>query len=177
MKKVDDIIINSKIVAIALGEYKFQTELTKRLDSLSELTEINLLEIVLWKTNRYPAINEEILHQLNSLKQNCNRDNAAQVLRNLLSLRGFDLPMASTVLRFIRPDKFQIIDQRVYRLIMPEANELKLPYSDEAKIKMYFDYLDHLKRVCERNQINFQVSDRIFYQLDKKHNASIAIKY
>jgi len=54
MKKIQGPIEAWKIkLETALGQYKFQEELTKKLDAQTEdFTEITLLEIVLWKTNR-----------------------------------------------------------------------------------------------------------------------------
>ena len=40
--------------------------------------------------------------------------------KEILERKGFDFPMASTVLRFAVPDRLQIIDQRVYRFITEE---------------------------------------------------------
>jgi thermostable 8-oxoguanine DNA glycosylase len=97
-------------------------------------------------------------------------------LTHLLKLKGFDLPMASTVLRFACPCELQILDKRVYRLIMPD-NELKIPYAKEKKVEMYFDYIDKLKNISELCNIPFEKSDRIFYQLDKDLNSEIPIGY
>jgi len=161
----------------ALSDYKFQSELTSRLDNLDDFTELNLLEIILWKTNRYPEFDNDLLAELKGLKQSCDRLISQAVLRKLLNLRGFNLPMASSVLRFIRPDQFQIIDQRVYRFITPEVDEMKIPYSIEKKVEFYFDYLDRLKEICHSNGVQFTTSDRVFYQLDKDYNSSIPIRY
>jgi len=83
--------------------------------------------------------------------------------------------MASTVLRFAVPDQLQIIDQRVYRFIT-EEDCLKIPYNIDQKIKLYFNYIDQLKSICQQKNIPFFKADRVLYQLDKIHNKDIRLK-
>jgi thermostable 8-oxoguanine DNA glycosylase len=158
--------------------YKFQEELTEKLDKhIGDFTKMTMLEIALWKTNRYPSITEELLADINQLRKNYNEEKAKNLLLNLLNQKGFDLPMASTVLRFALPKKFQIIDQRVYRLITDGEDQLKMPFNKEKKVELYFEYLKRLRAVCDSYNISFSKSDRILYQLDKKINKNFPIKY
>lgn len=155
-------------------KYAYQEKLTDKLDNhKDDFTELTLLEIVLWKTNRYPEITENLLAGINNLRKSYSEESARALLRNLLDLKGFDLPMASTVLRFALPDQFQIIEQRVCRLITPNEPHLKIPYNKEKRIDLYFDYIKQLKTLCETQNIPFQKADRILYQLDKIENKNI----
>ena len=131
---------------------------------------MTLLEIVLWKVNRYPEIDDSIISDINDLRKTYTKEKAINVLRSLLNKRGFDLPMASTVLRFACPNELQIIDQRVYRFIYPDKNKLALPFNKEEKIRLYFNYIDKLKEICNQYGIAFNEADRLLYQLDKVHN-------
>lgn len=159
-------------------EYKFQPELTDKLDKHEgDFTEITLLEIVLWKTNRYPEINSDLLQSINELRREYSKAKAITVLKILLGLRGFDLPMASTVLRFACPEQLQIIDQRVYRFITEGTDTLDKPHNIDKKVDMYFDYLDRLRTVCQAYNIPFYKADRILYQLDKELNKDSPIRY
>ena len=177
MKKLQGPIEDWKIkLETALGQYKFQDQLTKKLDAQTEdFTETTLLEIVLWKTNRYPEITSLVLEDINDLRKDYSEEKMVSILRSLLDLKGFDLPMASTVLRFACPDKLQIIDQRVYRFITPDQDSLKNPYNHEKKIKLYLDYLERLRIVCKDYNVPFNKSDRILYQLDKTENKDIKL--
>lgn len=85
--------------------------------------------------------------------------------------------MASTLLRFINPEYFQIIDQRVYRLLYGE--NLKIPFSKSKKIDLYKKYIIYLRNICDKYKIPFSQSDRILYLLDKhpKVNKHQKIKY
>jgi hypothetical protein len=160
-----------------LKEYSYQPTLTKQLDVLSpgELTRETLYEIVLWKLNRFPQVKPELLDNLKTLSGLKAKEHrqASTELKSLLSSPGIALPMASTILRFLNPRVFQIIDDRVYRIVSPgkakyPAKPLKL---NEKYLKtsesIYFGYLDELQALaCET--LPFESADRILYQLDIK---------
>lgn len=176
MKKLQDLPDFTESITTAENSYKYQPELTKKLDThKGDFIENTLLEITLWKTNRYPKITEDLLDNINDLRKSYSEEKARILLKQLLTLKGFDLPMASTVLRFAVPEELQIIDQRVYRFIT--TNDcLKIPYNIEKKIELYFAYIDQLKSICQEKNIPFSKADRILYQLDKIHNKNIRLK-
>lgn len=177
MRKLHDITDPSEAFIIADKEYAYQPQLTAKLDNhLDDFSEMTLLEIALWKTNRYPTVTQDVLDDINDLRKNYSEEKAKSLVRKLLDQKGFDLPMASTVLRFAVPDKLQIIDQRVYRFITPNENCLNIPYNKDKKVELYFDYIERLKSVCKDYDILFSKADRILYQLDKIHNKDIRLK-
>ena len=179
MKKLQDLSDLTEAFNQADTEYKYQPQLTKKLDNHSgDFSEQTLLEIALWKTNRYPTISQDLLNDINCLRKNYSEEKARNLLRHLLQkeMKGFDLHMASTVLRFAVPGKLQIIDQRVYRFITPDKDCLDIPYNIENKIDLYFDYIERLKKICKDFGIPFSKADRILYQLDKTHNKNIPLK-
>lgn len=176
MTKLNDLTDLAEALLTADRDYKYQPQLTEKLDNhFGDFSEQTLLEIALWKTNRYPTITQDLLYDINELRKSYNQENARKLLRKLLDLKGFDLPMASTVLRFAVPDELQIIDQRVYRFIT-EKDCLDIPYNVEKKIDLYFKYIDQLKRICQQKSIPFSKADRTLYQLDKIHNKHIRLK-
>jgi len=79
--------------------------------------------------------------------------------------------MASTILRFINPSVFQIIDDRAYRVLFD--GEAKYPTKPvkitdkyiNTSIDIYFKYLNELHRVCSE-ELPFEFADRILYKLD-----------
>ncbi len=158
--------------------YNYQPGLTDKLDQKTgNFTLMDIYEVVLWKVNRYPEMNQNILDRLNDLRGSFNEEQAKSLLRDLLDLRGFDLPMASTLLRFASPSYFQIIDQRVLRFINEDGNDKRIPYNKDKKVDFYFVYLKKLRSICHQHNIPFEMADRIFYQLDKNLNKDIPIKY
>jgi hypothetical protein len=158
-----------------LDGYTYQSELTRKLDRLqaSELDTEAFYEIVLWKLNRFPQLEEGLLESLKALASLRPKEHrqANTELRSLLRCPGIALPMASTVLRFVNPKVFQIIDDRVYRIVQPGKAKYptKPPKLGESylarSVTIYFDYLDALhEHACEA--LPFVDADRILYQLD-----------
>lgn len=177
IKNIKD-IKNLQELLSGLPEFKYQKELTEKLDTKKDdFTYETVLEIVLWKTNRFADIDPDLILKINELRVNFNEALADYILIKLLESKGFDLPMASTFLRFINPNYFQIIDQRVYRLVYGE--NLNIPFSQPQKIELYKKYLIDLKQVCFEYEISFSESDRILNLLDQhpEVNKEQKIKY
>ncbi|MBT4882246.1 MAG: hypothetical protein HON40_06825 [Flavobacteriales bacterium] len=134
-------------------------------------------EIVLWKTNRYAILNKETLHLINKIDRKAkfiDTNLTCKILIKLLETKGIRLPMASTILRFKNSTIYQIIDQRVYRIIY--GTELKLKTNLNDSINQYLEYLKDLEKICNQYKIPFSESDRILYEYDKVINKK-KIKY
>ncbi len=178
MKTIFDIeITNDDLQNV---NYKYQLELTSKLDVLdNDFNQEIINEIVLWKVNRYSFLDDESFSVLNKInKENLvlDIDLTTEILTKLLNTKGMQLAMASTVLRFKNSNIYQIIDQRVYRFIY--GMEMPKYFSSvEKQIDFYIEYLQKLKKVCIEKGIDFNLSDRIIYELDKLHNKEIKIKY
>jgi thermostable 8-oxoguanine DNA glycosylase len=161
--------------------YDYNPELTNVLDELNEDFNQNTINtITLWKVNRYPYVSTDIISALNRIADDKEyKEEHKILLLRLLDCKGVQLPMASTFLRFRNPCLFQIIDQRVYRLIT--GCELSLPVYNSEKNKktivaLYFDYLKKLRSVCDLLEISFEKSDRILYNVDKRINKDVKLK-
>ena len=163
-------------------EFKYQEKLTKKLDKLTnDFDQATLNEIVLWKVNRYAELTPELINELNSIKKSDTTINEAltrTILRGLLGTKGIQLPMASTILRFKNPKIYQIIDQRVFRIIY--GKKLHLGYNQnnkksEEQIDIYLMYLNDLKRISIDLDIKFELSDRILFMADKRVNKDISL--
>ncbi len=167
----------TKKITEAEAAYNYLPALTTRLDAhKGEFTEQTVFEIVLWKTNRYPEVDEEIIAGINALRAKYSEFDARVLLKKLLNKHGFDLAMSSTILRFACPQNLQMIDQRVYRLIMPGESYLKHSSNIEVKVELYFNYLHRLKEVCDQYGVPFEKADRILSELDKMENRDVAVK-
>jgi hypothetical protein len=160
-------------------KYNYGGELTKRLDDLksSDLDIRTLYEIILWKVNRFPEIDSEILEEVKALgdlspNQDKSYEQAKPVLEKLLRIKGFRLPMASTLLRFINPNVFQIIDVRANRVIygkrktsIPNVTAKSSQKQIDKAIEYYFKYLNTLHRRSSP-EFPFHLADRLLYLLD-----------
>ena len=155
-------------------KFKYQEQLTNKLDSNTTDFDQNILnEIVLWKVNRYASFDDETIALINSIKKEDSKINielTSNILTKLLKTKGVQLAMASTILRFKNPEIYQIIDQRVYRIIY-ENQELKLnTFLNEkninARIELYYKYLIDLRLVCDKLSIPL---DRKSTRLNSSH--------
>ena len=178
MKTIFDIEITKEDLQNV--NYKYQLELTSKLDGLDDDFNQEIInEIVLWKVNRYSFLDDEtfsVLNKINKVDLVLHIELTTEILTKLLNTKGIQLAMASTILRFKNPNIYQIIDQRVYRFIY--GIEMPKNFSSiEKQIDFYIDYLQKLRQVCIEKGIDFNLSDRIIYELDKLHNKEIKIKY
>jgi hypothetical protein len=164
-------------------EFDYQKGLTQKLDNSIDVINQNVInEIVLWKVNRYAEFNESILNALNSNKlksKEINIEYTGKVLNELLYQKGVQLPMASTILRFINLNVYQIIDQRVYRILY-KGKSLKLKSvnnhkNNKEQIEIYLQYLIDLRSLSEILLIPFKYADRILYKFDKRINKNIKL--
>jgi len=157
-------------------EYNYQSDLTSKLDDFSaELFDRELLyEIVLWKLNRFPDIDDVLLKDLKilaSLQPKQHRESLL-LLKRLLSCHGICIAMASTIFRFLNPDVFQIIDDRAFRVVCVNKKiptkpmQITEKYLDKS-CEVYFDYIDRLHEICN-DALPFKEADRILYLLDIK---------
>ncbi len=158
---------------------------TDELDSFDGDYDISIInKIILWKLGRgvdYDRNEDVIIDQINTLKDAKKHNDAEECLRLLLKLKGVRLPMASSILRFRNPAVFQIIDQRLHRVVYDKGD--RIAYNREFKeyqrilngksdgkinqqCELYFRYLDDLIQLCNELNIQFLKSDRILFQYD-----------
>jgi hypothetical protein len=165
-----------------LKKYSYQPELTAkieaRLDALTEDEAPNrsmIYEMILWKLSRFVWFDDAVLPQLRDARsiQPGEHRQAEPLLRALLNAKGARLAMASTFLRFVNPDTFQIIDERAIRMVLPDE-EIPAPYGEthtESYLRrccnLYFRYLDALHAISSE-ALPFSHTDRVLYQLDKE---------
>ena len=165
-------------------EFKYQEALTKKLDSSTEnFSQEKLNEIVLWKVNRYAEFGESLIELINSIDKNETKidvDKTREILKGLLKTSGVQLAMASTILRYRNPNIYQIIDQRVFRVIYKNQTLELNTYPSEKnlnfQIELYIKYLYDLSNVCIDLKIPFDKSDRILFMADKRINKKEKLK-
>ena len=175
MKTIKGKKINEKEL---LDTYNYQIELTQKLDNKKgDFNKETFYEIILWKLNRFADIDNKLLSKINSLSKDSrlNETKTREILNSLLEINGIRLPMASTILRFRNPNIYQILDQRVFRVIF--GKDYKHSAKIERTVDTYFEYLAKLKNVCDEHKLSFKMVDRTLYELDKKINPRLKIKY
>ena len=166
-------------------EFNYQEALTNKLDSSNEnFSQEKLNEIVLWKVNRYAEFGESLIELINSIDKNETKidvDKTREILKGLLKTSGVQLAMASTILRYRNPNIYQIIDQRVFRVIYKNQTLELNTYPSEKnlnfQIELYIKYLYDLSNVCIDLKIPFDKSDRILFMADKRINKKENLNY
>jgi hypothetical protein len=82
--------------------------------------------------------------------------------------------MASTFLSYRNPKIYQIIDQRVFRIIYPNQIFRSTYYTSTSNINkqidLYIGYLSDLRKVSEKLDIPFELADRILFEADRRLN-------
>ena len=160
-----------------LHKYLYQPELTLHLDNMSniEMNQELVNEIVLWKLNRYVYLPCELFSRLNNLSNLGigQHRQGEDVIQLLLEIRGVELPMASTLLRFRNPSVFQIIDRHAYRALYDRKYRLWPSTPSTKKVTEYFRYLDDLFVLCQGQNLDFRTIDRLLYVFDKEMNGPL----
>lgn len=134
-----------------------------------------LNSITLWKANRQTEISSETVEYLCSVTRQVStpeealaNPDTALLIDELLSSKGVQLALASTILKFYAPTAFPIIDQRAYFIL----HRRKLPPS--AGTSVYLDYIRDLIVLRDRFGIPFQNVDQVLYQLDKASGRTLS---
>ena len=179
LKSLSDIDMSSEELCKLKTNYKYQRDNTKTLQQhTGDYDQAFINRIVLWKVNRYSGVSEQLLDWINATKQHeeLNEALTRKILRAFLdpNLLGFQLAMASTVLRFRNPRIYQIIDQRAYRVVYKRKFDLSGP--KEEQIDLYLAYLKKLREVSDERGFPFEDADEILYELDKRVNKGIKLR-
>lgn len=165
-------------------DFSYQPDLTKKLDSnVADFDQQLINEIVLWKVNRFAQLTDHLLAKINSINPSettIDIEITRDILRGLMKTKGVRMAMASTILRFRNPNIYQIIDQRVYRVLYGKAYKPSQSMSDkkiDEQINNYITYLQDLRKFCDDREIPFNQADRILYTADKRINKGKNILY
>lgn len=96
-------------------------ELHAKLNGSTSITEDDLRRVSLWKSDRVLSVSKKTLEKLNELSAKSDvklKDELVkEVIENLVISQGIGFPMASAILKFIKPTVFPIIDVRAYRAL------------------------------------------------------------
>lgn len=160
-----------------LKSFEYQPKLTNYLDKIGDIdfNQEIINEIVLWKVNRYAKLDENIISDINSLRslEKGQHRKSISLLEKLLTYKGIDIAMASTIFRFKNPKVFQIIDRHAYRAIFNKKIPIYNNTNIKKKIGIYFDYIDELIKICEEKNLDFSTIDRLLYVFDKEINGNL----
>ncbi len=132
--------------------------------------------IALWKLDRVLEIPDETIRRLQGLATapDLERDSAEvrKILEELVECAGIGVPMASTILKFLRSDVFPIVDVRAYRAIYGRKLYWR---QDSAKrnIDLYLSYASDVDRISSATGRPLREIDEQLYCFDLAHNGRI----
>jgi hypothetical protein len=162
-------------------EYNFQykkeekSNINEMLNNNSNLNMDHIRRVALWKLNRVINIPDEILKELSKIaidKDLKPRDKKSiDVIKELVKCEGIGFPMASTILKFIRPDIYPIIDIRAYRVLFCRSSEK--PTRIIYTLELYLNYIDKITEISIKQGIAFNAVDEQLYCFDKELNKNI----
>jgi hypothetical protein len=131
-----------------------------------------LRRVSLWKLDRVLSVSDETLKQLRALAKAkdlmVDDDRSRKTIELLVGSAGVGFPMASAILKFIRPDVFPIIDVRAYRALTGSK-----PYYSTYSFVRYVKYAQALAEIAERTGLPLNDIDEQLYCFDEKLNGKI----
>ena len=132
----------------------------------------DLRRAALWKIDRVLTIPEDLISDLSSLAKSDNVDIFGDVVKDIIfrltACDGVGFPMASAMLKFLRPDIFPIIDVRAYRALFG-----KKLYSTQYSIDLYLEYVKEIYKIRDKLHISLDKVDEQLYLFDKEYNGKI----
>ncbi len=156
--------------------FQYNSEETNALYSLlnkKKNIDINdLRRISLWKINRILSVSDETINKLRDLANknviHVSDPFIEKIMNELVNSQGVGFPMASAILKFIKPDIFPIIDVRAYRALTGK----KIYYSTYSYEK-YVCYTNQLLSIAKKLKISLREVDEQLYCFDKENNGKI----
>ena len=159
-------------------DYDFQYNLDEKKiikDNIGQQTSINiddLRRIALWKYDRIIDVDDEFLIQLYSVvsgeKVSIDDLDVQKIINDLVACTGIGYPLASTILKFINPQVFPIIDVRAYRAVFG-----KRIYSSQHSLMRYVEYTRKLYEISSSLGIPLEEVDEKLYVYDKIFNGKL----
>lgn len=161
-------------------QFVYNTEETAALNRLANRNasaDLDLFRrIALWKLDRVLEIPKETISRLRALATapDVQRDSAEvrEILEELVECAGIGVPMASTILKFLRPDIFPIIDVRAYRAVYGKKLYWR-PDSVKRNIDLYLSYASDVDHISNATGRPLREIDEQLYCFDLAHNGRI----
>ena len=152
-----------------------ETEALKRLrDEHRPLTLDDLRRVALWKIDRVLEIPDTVLEKLKELAVaqalQFDSEQSREALELLVSCPGVGFPVASAILKFLRPDVFPIIDVRAYRALFGK----RLRYASYST-GVYFDYARRILEISKQLDVPLHEVDQQLYCFDRDINKGIGL--
>ena len=130
------------------------------------LSDEEFFKIIIWKSNRVKGkVLEGIRKSKKSVKQIMrdvyNVKIPEEKIKILTSIKGIGLPIASAILTVCYPNKFTILDYRVWDILFKDK---KVKSKNPPKtISEYLDYVDICKNYAKKLKLSLRDFDRAMW--------------
>lgn len=160
--------------------YNYNEKETKLLNEAANRNgrvDIDMLRrIALWKLDRVLDVPSKTIKKLQSLATQddlrVDSGDTRSLIEELIECPGIGLPMASTILKFLRPDVFPIIDVRACRALYGRKVYFNQS-SAERNVEFYVSYAVDIQRISQNLKRPLREIDEQLYEFDKKRNGTI----
>lgn len=155
-------------------EHPGTTELIKKLKPVRKvkyLTQSELEDICRWKSSRAMRW----IRQNNSAKiKHVTRDafitrSERDKINHLTSLKGVGIPMASAILMLTGPQRYGVLDIRVWRLLYALGSVRKNPGGAGFTFNNWYNYLCILRHHAKRLGVSVRAVERTLFEYHKKN--------
>lgn len=143
-----------------------------KLNGSTTIKESDLRRVSLWKSGRVLSVSKETLDKLNELSGQENvlltDPLVKEVIEKLVLSQGIGFPMASAILKFIKPSVFPIIDVRAYRALTGNK-----PSYATYSYEKYINYAEKLTELSRKLNRPLNEIDEQLYCYDQENNGKI----
>jgi hypothetical protein len=136
-----------------------------------EFTRKNLSAIFEWKTkgrgrSRLSHNTDDEIADALTLAVNAKTERAAVAV--LIGLHGVHVPVASSILTAIKPERYTVIDFRALEALGSQ--------SEDRSVNFYLAYLDFCRQLANTHRITLRDLDRALWQWSDEQPGAIAIR-
>lgn len=156
-------------------EYKEEVDQLKRLPELFERgtwSRNDIEWIISWKAPH--AFQKKIIRDFDKnsdeavrqqVREAVDGTNARDQVEALTELHGVGVPVASAILLFINPERFTVIDKRVWGLLH-DAGHLRYPLPDNPTADDYLIYLGACWALANEYGVGLRALDRALWAIE-----------
>ena len=157
---------------LALPEdLRTESELLKWLDSLGDARHLDkayFVKLCMWKSprqkRRYKSNAPMLVEKVTRLAYDL--DEEILKLHVLMALEGVGVPVASTILYFLHPDRFPIFDVRARSSLASVGRWTRR--KDDQSPAAWLDYVSIMRKLAARHRVSLRLLDKALFTYDKR---------
>ena len=147
-----------------------EVELLKWLGSLEgakHLDKVHFVKLCMWKSqrqkSRYESNDAMLVETATRLAYDLDED--ILKLYVLMALEGVGVPVASTILHFLHPDRFPIFDVRARSSLAGAGRWTRR--KDDQSPTAWLDYVSVMRKLAAKHRVSLRSLDKALFAYDK----------